>query len=244
MRTVLVHGNASDARSWEGVRRVLGPDVEVIAEDLPGFGGRRGSAPRDLVAAVEALVEDDAVLVGAGAGGLICGIVAARAPERVKGLVVVGPVGARGGHERVGWLSRTRAGATLLRAYGVSPIGRRRFLRDQLADPRGTSRETCALLVDGLRHARGFHSLARVAVPESFGALRHLACPAVLLWGDRDGVLPIAFADALVGTLPRTVRLVRGDRAGHALHVERPDLVAREVRALFAACTDPPTGGV
>jgi pimeloyl-ACP methyl ester carboxylesterase len=209
----LFHGAAGSPRVWERVVAALSPGYCCVATDLHDVG--RGIA-----------IHRPAVAVGNGVGSFFA---AEHAPFR--GLVVAGPVGLAGaGHARLNWLSHHRPGAALLRCVGTT-VGRRKFLRDQLADP-DADPEAAAILVDGLRRARRFHQLARWNAPSRLACLRDIACPVVVLWGEREGVLPITRADEFMAHLPPHAWLVRVPGAAHALPLERPDLVAAAVRSL------------
>lgn len=242
LRVVLVHGNAGSARTWDRVAPLLAEHA-VAAPDLPGFGAA-ANAPlptSDPLAAYTQCVADAAralpgdgpiVLAGNGAGCLLAAR-AARTLGSVAGLVLTGPVGVAGGHSRLRALSTSGVGAWFLRIAGVSAIGREKFLSDQLASPRADT-EAATILCTALLVGRGFHLLARASGPEALAGLRDLACPVVVLWGERDGVLPVARADELLAHLPPHTVLSRVAAASHALPLERPDLVAAAV-ASFAA---------
>jgi pimeloyl-ACP methyl ester carboxylesterase len=61
-------------------------------------------------------------------------------------------------------------------------------------------------------------------------ALPKLTMPALLIWGDKDAMLARSEQDGLVKAL-RGARLVVYEGAGHALHWEQPERVARDVVA-------------
>jgi len=237
---VLVHGSVGDSTVWRRVQDALDPRP-APAVDLPGFGAAervrvRPGAPLDamlgpLTDAVR-FVDGPVVLAGNGTGALLCAHLALRLPDVVRAVLLVGPVGLPGGHERFGALSRSRLGAAALRVLGTT-VGRDRFLRDQMADP-DADPEGAEMLVDALCRARGFHHLARLNRPGTLDGLDGVRCPVTVLWGDRDGVLPVSSAAAFLARMPAHAKLeiVRG--AGHALPIERPDLVAARIRSACA----------
>lgn len=245
---VLVHGNAASADVWRRVHLLLPRPAAAI--HLPGFGTARtdplfdggagdGDAKTAFVRHVVAVADictqqsgDALVLAGSGIGCALVGLAARHLGARVRGVVMSGPVGVAGGHAEFGSLAGTQLGSAFLRLAGRT-FGRGKFLRDQLADP-GADPEACGILLDALRRARGFHRLARLNRPESLAGLRELRCPVAVLWGDRDGVLPVACAPEFMAHLPRhaTLQVVPG--AGHALPLERPDAVAAAIRRLAA----------
>lgn len=245
--TVLVHGNGASAETWRRVVSALG-GRDVLAPDLPGFGARADEAlpPGDplgvftdaVLATLATVPTAPVVLVGAGTGATLCGHAALRLaatdPGRVRGVVMVGPVGLADGHAKFGAVAQTSLGAAALRTAGATWVGRGKFLGDQLARP-GDDPEACEILVRGLRAARGFAAMSAVNVPSALAGLRGLACPVVVLWGGRDGVLPAARAPEFMTHLPPHARLdVHGD-LGHAIQLERPDLVAAAVAELLAS---------
>ncbi len=93
---VFLHSGISDLRSWDGVMELLGSEMDVAAYDRRGFGTTTYRAEahdqvEDLVAVVDALGLDRAVLVGNSRGGLIALDAALTHPDRVSALVLVAP---------------------------------------------------------------------------------------------------------------------------------------------------------
>ena len=95
---VLIHGAGMDRTVWQFQARALaGHGYDVYAVDLPGHGGSQGPPPTDiegyadwLVGFLDAAGIDQAVLVGHSMGSLIAIDVAARHPDRVLALVLLG----------------------------------------------------------------------------------------------------------------------------------------------------------
>lgn len=229
-----VHGNAGSGALWARVAAGLAPGLRADRPDLPGFGRAAAApTPADLASFVAGVVAAaralpvPVTLVGNGIGSVLCGHAARTLGDAARGVVMTGPVGVAGGHSALGALARRPAGARLLRIVGRT-VGRGVFLGDQLADP-GADPEAARILLDALRDARGFDALARLNVEASLEGLRGLRCPVTVLWGDRDGVLPVTCAERFLGRLPAHARLVVVPGAGHALPLERPDVVVRAV---------------
>ncbi len=94
---VLVHGLGSDASRWLPMVRNLARDHRVVLIELPGHGLTPMTTPFALEQATLALdraIREQApqgpvVLVGHSVGGLVAVAEALRAPERVRGLVLV-----------------------------------------------------------------------------------------------------------------------------------------------------------
>ena len=107
---VLVHGLASNARLWDGVRAALvaaGHRVAAIdlrghgLSDKPDDGYDFGTISADVLAVVDALGWASAVFAGQSWGGNVVLEVAARHPERTEAVVCVDG----------GWISLSRLGS-------------------------------------------------------------------------------------------------------------------------------------
>ena len=93
---VLLHAGVADRRSWRAVADARAERWRVVAYDRRGFGdtsyeSEPFSNVDDLMAVLDAIGAEDAVLVGSSQGGLIALDAALAAPERVRGLVLVAP---------------------------------------------------------------------------------------------------------------------------------------------------------
>ena len=95
-RLILIHGTPGSATAWADYLQRVPPGVEVLAIDRPGNGRSTpsGSVPglADQGRAVLALLPADGrpvVLLGHSLGGAVAAWVAAAAPERVQGLVLL-----------------------------------------------------------------------------------------------------------------------------------------------------------
>ncbi|MEW5992516.1 MAG: alpha/beta fold hydrolase [Chloroflexota bacterium] len=93
---VFVHGSRLTRSSWRAVTTRLEGTYRCVAVDLPGHGALADrpftieSAADVVVAAIDAEGAAEAVVAGLSLGGYVAMAVAARAPERVRGLVLAG----------------------------------------------------------------------------------------------------------------------------------------------------------
>jgi pimeloyl-ACP methyl ester carboxylesterase len=94
---VAAHGITGNHRSWQGVARALGDDVSLVAPDLRGRGlsnklpgpfGMRAHAD-DLIAVLDHLQLDEAVLAGHSMGAYVATTAATVDPERWSQVVLV-----------------------------------------------------------------------------------------------------------------------------------------------------------
>src|SRR5580704_11974642 len=110
---LMLHGNAESGQAWYGWVPTLARHYRVVRPDMRGFG-RSTPMPRDYAWTLDGLIDDfcrlmDRLetprfhLVGAKIGGTIARAFAARRPERVMTLTVVGtpPPMREGAKERV-----------------------------------------------------------------------------------------------------------------------------------------------
>lgn len=252
---LLLHGQPGLAAEWYRVVELLAATCRLIAPDRPGYDGRPervtdwlGNADAAAALLTELGVETAFVLCFSWATGAALEL-ARRHPERVRGLVLVGSVGAPGsvtlsdrlialpgvlqlGRTLVGWtgpwiadaivhLARSRLRDEDMRAFrAVVGLWReRKAWRAAAAEQRYLVRDAPALE----------RRVGEVTVP------------VIVVAGTRDPYVPLASAAALARTLPNG-RLVEVD-AGHLMTVEAPAVIADAVRQLLELVSDEPLAG-
>ncbi len=207
-----------------------------LAPDLPGFGrsGKRGDGDFT-IDGLAAFVDHFLELTGTervrlvvhdwGAAGLVW---AQRSPERVERLVVLNAVPLLPGYRwhRIARLWRMRAIGELA-IGGTTRLALRRVMPRALADAawphfdQGTQRAILRL----------YRTSPEERLAQAGSDLGRLACPALVLWGDRDPFVPERFADAYGEALP-DARVEHLPDAGHWPWHDRPDVVERVLRFL------------
>lgn len=257
----LIHGIGDSSRTWEEVLPLLGDGYTVVAPDLLGHGasdkpradysiGGFANGMRDLQVV---LGVERATIVGHSLGGGIALQFAYQYPERVERLVLVasGGLGAE-----VNPLLRAAAlpGASAAIAVSVrSPLrlpamaAARLIARAGLLDPSDVDEigHVWAALSDrSTRHAflRTLRSVIDVRGQSVKGTDRlylTAAIPTLVVWGDRDPILPVGHASAAIEALPGAVLQVVA-RAGHLPHRTCPQGFADGLLA-FVASTVPAT---
>lgn len=244
---VLLPGlGSSIACSWTRILPHLTQDFQVLALDLPGSGDSDKPVRNyDLRYAVEAAVGfldalglETADFMGTSAGGLVALSAALSHPKRVRRLVLAAPAGLG---PDVNWGLRLAALPLLWRVSTAPwPWLVRRSLFANFVDPALITaelvQEYCrvralpgaqAALCSALRNALSLRGLRReLVLRERLGEVK---CPAMVLWGDRDQVLPVSHA-AVARELIPDCRVHILENTGHDPAVERPAEVARLVR--------------
>jgi pimeloyl-ACP methyl ester carboxylesterase len=94
---LLIHAGVTDRRSWQDVVKRLAPRHRCIAYDMRGYGETQyehedgWSAVADAVAVLDAAGVGEAIVVASSMGGQTAIDLALGHPDRVAGLVLIGP---------------------------------------------------------------------------------------------------------------------------------------------------------
>lgn len=231
MPLVLIHGWALALEYWDAVVPHLLPAHPILRYDRRGFGQSQGLYdPRlacdDLIALLDAAGTEEACVVGMSQGARVALHAAARAPARVRALVL--------------------DGAPRFEAETELPLARYRALRDeegipamqeailahplmQLRDPAGPLRNLLQQCVSTYRGADLDGGWTTVAPPD----LRTIRSPALVLNGAHDGArrhdAAMVLCEAISGA--------RGMQISDAAHLTALDQPARWAQAVheFAA---------
>jgi pimeloyl-ACP methyl ester carboxylesterase len=240
---VLVHGITSTSATWERVMPYLATRFTVIAPDLLGHGqsakprgdyslGAYASGVRDLMVS---LGHDSATFVGHSLGGGVVMQLAYQFPERCERLVLVDSGGL--GRE-VNFLLRA---ATLPLSEVVLPVLASTHILDagrtvsrlfgRLGLRAGTDvaelAKGHASLADAEARAAFVHTLRTIVDPggQRVNASDRLYLaqnvPFMLIWGERDRIIPVEHGRAAHELVPSS-RLEVFEDAGHFPHVDDP----------------------
>lgn len=237
MNVVLLHAFPLDSLMWEPQHEALAGH-EVIAPDLYGLG----SSMEEWARAILSLVDGDFVLVGASMGGYCALAVARLAPQRVRGLVLVGSRADPDTPERRAGRAKTFA---LIREGGPEALWEdmRPKLFPEDADPAvvEAAREL-ALTQDPDGLVRALEAVRDRR--DSTDVVEALQCPFLLAVGDRDPYVPLEDAGALVARARDGHIAVY--RSGHLPSLERPEEFNRALTAFLdrTAASDSDASGV
>ena len=217
---MLVHGLSGSTRWWSRNVSELAERYRVYLVDLPGFGKmRRLGRPFVLAEAaswlsgwMDAVGLERAHLVGHSMGGYVCLRLAASRPEAVRRLVLVAPAGVPTGRSMVGYLGPL-LGAALYARPSFLPI----LVRDALrSGPATLWRAARDLLAEDVRED-----------------LRRIEAPTLLIWGERDPLVPPAIGDLLRREIPNS-RLLVLERSAHVPMFDRPEEFDDALCAFFS----------
>jgi pimeloyl-ACP methyl ester carboxylesterase len=249
---VLLHGIASSIYTWKDVLPGLAADHDVIAVDLPGFGGSEIppalSAERlrgAIVGLMDSLRVERAALVGNSLGGATATLVASRDPQRVRALVLVDAAGFRMAPESRPALLRYSAGSLgallekMPRPRPLVVVGLRQvFFDDALVTRERVDEYEAPLLRPGAVAA--VRSMLQSPAPSRADyetLLLGVRAPTLVLWGAEDRWIPVADADLYARAIPGARKVVL-EGCGHMPQEERPAETLRVVREFLAAVPD------
>ena len=240
-RVVLVHGFTQTARSWprEIVAALESDGHEVVAVDAPGHG-QAASVRADLVEGARLLAaHGPAHFVGYSMGGRLALHVAVHHPDAVERLVLIG---ATPGIEDPDERAQRRAADEEL-AASIESDGVAAFLTRWLQNPlfRTLPPEASALdarltnTVEGL--ASSLRLMGTGTQEPLWDRLAALTHPLLLISGALDEKFT-ELARRMAGAWGGEARheIVAG--AGHAVHLEKPEVVAGLITAFLHASTN------
>jgi pimeloyl-ACP methyl ester carboxylesterase len=259
---VLLHGIGRSLEDWSpqhdrlglGIGLGLGGGQRVISLDMPGFGLSQrlpesttlGSLADGVWATLDALGETrPAHLMGNSLGGAVAMQMLVDEPDRVNTLTLANSAGFG---KEVTFALRVLAvpglGRPLLRR--IDPRAAKRIERNLFADPALVTEERVRLAVQigkqpdfaavYLEIAKALGGLRGVAPHWRSELLTRVARhpkPTLIVWGDRDLILPHAHLAAARLALPHA-RTHLFPQTGHMPQIERPDEFAGLVRPLLA----------
>ena len=232
---VFVHGTRLTRSAWAAQLDALSDAYRVIALDLPGHGALADReftltvAADELGRVVDEAAGGRAVIVGLSLGGYVAMDLAARRPDRVRGLVLSGatqePVGPLATPYRaLAWAMERFEGA------GLDALNRwffRTRFPPAIAEP---------IVASGFHSAGGAAALRDIIGKRFAPRLAAYDGPVLILNGDLDPLFRLGaqrFARAA-----RDVRRVRLRGATHLANLDRPDAFSGAVRRFMASLSD------
>ncbi len=231
---ILLHGFGASLDTWDAWADALARRHRVIRFDLPGSGLSAPDRAGDytdarsvalLLALMDRLGVARASLVGHSIGGRIAWTFAALHPERVDKLVLVAPDGFASPGFAYG---KAPAVPALLQAMRfVLPKALLRMnLEPAYANPAVltdavTTRYHDLMLAPGARAAM-LARMAQTVLVDPVPVLKRIRAPTLLVWGERDAMIPFANSADYLAAVPDVRRVAIAD-AGHVVQEEASD---------------------
>ncbi len=225
---VLLHGLPFQRSLWGPQLSALSKRFRVIAPDLRGFGesGLPGGEPSvdayadDIAALIARWKTGPVLLAGHSMGGYIALAFSRRHPELLRGLVFVA---SRATADDAETAANRRSVASRLRTESPEFVAQAMLPRMVSKDSRdpGVLRAIRALM-DPLRaNGIAYAQLALASRPDSSPLLSAVPCPALVVAGEMDAIVPLAEAGIFAAGFRRgRLEVVVG--TGHLLSWEKP----------------------
>jgi pimeloyl-ACP methyl ester carboxylesterase len=242
---ILLHGFGASTFTWHGVLLPLAQNYTVVAYDRTGFGyssrpvseewGTKNpysplSQVEQLIALMDSLGIEEAVLVGSSAGGITAALTTVYYPERVKSLVLVAAAIFQGGPPR--WLRPAlripqvkRLGFLAMRYYYTyffdeihkrawhDPSQRTPEIRDGYAKP-----------LKAENWDRALWEYVFAYEPLNLGnRLNEIKIPVLIITGDDDRIVPLRGSKKIADQITHADLVIMPD-TGHLPHEENPEL--------------------
>ncbi|RZO38906.1 MAG: alpha/beta hydrolase [Rhodospirillaceae bacterium] len=226
---IFVHGAGMDHTIWAlQTRWFAWHGYGVLAIDLPGHGKSDGSALEsigDMAAWMGRLVEtcgaDNVSLVGHSMGSLISLAAAASSGDRISGLALLGVGATMPVHPDL--LAATKsndpAAWDLIVSWGFGKPAHFGLNKAPGMWMQGGGRSLLARAPDDVL---GIDMAACDVFKDALDAAAKVACPTLIIAGDRDMMTPPKAAAPLAEAIPDAMTIVLKN-CGHIMMVERPD---------------------
>lgn len=233
---LLLHAWGESSGCFDRVTASLPTSLRALAMDQRGHGHSDkpadGYALTDVAGDVTALLDamglSSAVLAGSSSGGYVAQQVAISSPERVRGLVLIGaPRSLRGRPAFADEVDRL-----------TDPMNRAWVKESLLWFPRFHDVPEWYLearVDDGMQMParvwrQALAGLTEATPPTEAGTIE---TPTLIIWGERDQLLPRSDTDALAAAIPDS-RLVVYPDTGHLVLWEEPARIASDLTAFIA----------
>ncbi|MFO1027510.1 MAG: alpha/beta fold hydrolase [Acetobacteraceae bacterium] len=239
---IMLHGLGSSLHTWEPWAEALSTRDRVIRFDLPGFGLTGPEPTGDysdartmqiILGLMDTLAIRRAVFVGNSLGAKFAWMFAADHPALVSKLVLISP----DGFASAGFEYEKKPDIPAL-AHVLPYTLPRILLRANLAlaygDPKRLSDATLdryrdLMLAPGNRQALLDRTAQLWLVPPE-PMLRRIQVPTLLVWGEKDKLIPFATARDYLAVMPQARLLAFGD-LGHVPQEEAPERTLPLVRS-------------
>ena len=234
---VLSHGYLMDQSMFDAQVAALAPEFRVITWDERGHGGTSATGPfsywdsaRDVLALLDHLGIEQAVLGGMSQGGFLSLRAALLAPQRVRGLILIDSQAgkedeaSRAGYEQLhqAWLDQGPGPVQEIVAAIILGPGQWDGWYAKWAGQ-------YAAWAPGKLGQLTWSFQCMLDRDDITGRLGEIGCPALIIHGSADTAIPVAKAEALRDGLAGPAAFALIDGAPHAANVTHPGAVNAEI---------------
>ena len=237
---ILIHGTSASLHTWNGWAEILTAKRRVIRFDLPGFG-LTGPDPKNnysiehyaeiVVAVLDELKVNRAVLAGNSLGGHIAWVTAVLYPSKVSKLVLIDATGYA--FEPVSIPLAFKLSQNPITSLLLKNVLPKSLVEASVRNVYGNPDLVSDALVDRY-YELALRSGNRVALTERFkqsfpGTLaekiKTINIPTLIIWGGKDRLVPPKFGQQFKQDIVNS-QLVFFDELGHVPHEEAPEKTA------------------
>jgi pimeloyl-ACP methyl ester carboxylesterase len=249
---VLIHGSNASLHTWEPWVAELGGSYRIVSMDLPGHG-LTGRVPDDdysreamagfVVEIMDALGIERFAVGGNSMGGGVSAMIALENPDRVSALLLVNsagiPVARDDDDVPLAFRVASMPVISKVMRYVLPRSMVEEGLQKVFVDQSKVTDEMVARYFDLSLH-EGNRDATRIRFSqyanrndEAFAArLGEIAAPTLIMWGDKDGLIPVSAAHEFKARIPQA-ELVIYENVGHVPMEEVPERSAADVAAFL-----------
>ncbi len=223
-RLLLLPGLAADAAMWaaqtSALPSALAAGMTLAVTDVHF----RHDTLEDMAAALLTENDGELILCGASMGGMLAMEAARQAPQRIRGLALLGT----SARPETPAMHALREGAIELFAQGrmlevLTPNVPLAFHPLQAADPLMVQAYFDLIVRAGAGQLTR-QNRAVMARPDARLHLPQLRCPVLVMCGDADQLAPLECSEEIAALVPHA-QLIVVPQCGHMLTMEKPELV-------------------
>jgi len=233
---LLLHGGAGNHHEWAQLFPHVARSFRAIAPDLPGSGKSeppregyvRTTMGRAIVEFLKALGEERVAVVAHGLGAFLAIEVAAATPYVVERLALISPtIGGLEGTERRLTVEEALNESRLYNTSGTPVERAERVAAEFIRSPEARRRYVEMVAEHGAADARGLTDPLRLAGSVRDGVmLGTFRCPTLVIRPALDPTFSRARGERVARLIPLG-RFVEIPDAGHFVHLEQPEALAR-----------------
>lgn len=238
---ILIHGFVSSTHTFHRIMPLLQKEFSVIAIDLIGFGRSEKSTKfiysyanyaRVIVECMDYFQLENATIAGHSMGGQIALYTARSTPKRINKLILLASSSYLGKSRKSFIYSSFLPFFHLIAKYKIQQQDVKQNLTNVLYDSSLITPELVEEYGRPLKERNFYKALVRLLRHREGDLkpkeLQKIYTPALLIWGEKDKVVPLHVGRRLVKDLPNA-KLKTYEKAGHLITEERPNEIYEEI---------------
>lgn len=236
---ILLHGLGASSYVWRFLTPRLAEDHRVTAIDLLGFGAsdKPDTFKYDLDSQCDVIIEllkqleiDSCAIVGSSMGGTIALRLAQMRPDMFHKIIVLSPAA----DPRVTFFDLNRISFL---SPVVKPLVTEKFVKQIMkrvySEQHLITDENIKIYAEPYASHKGgvdsfVKSFSLLRDPRVYEHLDSIKCPVLILWGQKDRIIPFKFAERIKNKIPHSILEVH-KTAGHHVQEDNPEWVLSKI---------------